>query len=367
MAGPPTPGGKLDKQVVGSLARSLVVVSIDGLRRDALEQAPRIAAWARGGTVFERARSPADYAKPSVAELLTGVSARRLEIQARDRVLVDEAWTVAEILRCDNVATASFGSNGWISEQFGFAQGWQHRRNYLEEGRNADAAEVLASARTWLDCHEGPTLLHVHLVDVLRRERTSAYDTPLTRREYDRALASIDATLGPFLDALPEDAFVTLVSTSAETLGDEPDPGCFQVPTSQRVLMVMRGPGVPRGQREPRVAELRDVVPTALRSMRLAIPSRVEGHAFAFKDEPIRRLRARERYPARDRILSRERCLQILGLGYLTGGECQDLPSEEEVARFVVPGMPTEPCGDVAGSATRMASTASDARPWWTQ
>ena len=52
----------------------------------------------------------------------------------------DSTWkTLGEALKEAGFATGSFIANGYVSDKFGFKQGWDYYTNYIREKKTTDA------------------------------------------------------------------------------------------------------------------------------------------------------------------------------------------------------------------------------------
>ena len=61
--------------------------------------------------------------------------------------------TLGEIYQRHGFKTASFLANGYVSNAFGFNQGWDHYTNYIRERRNTNASNVFGEAHDWIKSH----------------------------------------------------------------------------------------------------------------------------------------------------------------------------------------------------------------------
>jgi arylsulfatase A-like enzyme len=63
--------------------------------------------------------------------------------------------------------TGAFIANGYVSDKFGFRQGFSSYRNYIREGRYSRAEFLAADVVEWLDKRpqEKPFMLYVHAID----------------------------------------------------------------------------------------------------------------------------------------------------------------------------------------------------------
>src|SRR5690606_10032249 len=74
---------------------------------------------------------------------------------------------LSERLRDEGFHTGALVANGFVSDRFGFVQGWKTFRNYVREGRRNLARFVAADALEWLDERpkDKPFFLYVHTID----------------------------------------------------------------------------------------------------------------------------------------------------------------------------------------------------------
>ncbi len=156
-------------------ARNAVVVLVDTLRPDRLTAynprtrvaTPALGRWLPETAVMLDARAQENWTKPSVATLFTSLFPWQHQVYTDDAVLPQAAQTMAERLRASGFHTGAFVANGYVSEKFGFAQGFDDFRNYLHEGRPNVAQYVAADVLAWLDARPKgqPFFLYVHTVD----------------------------------------------------------------------------------------------------------------------------------------------------------------------------------------------------------
>lgn len=143
-------------------ARNVIVLLIDTLRASKLHpynpqsrvRTPVIDRLATEGTVFERAHSQENWTKPSVASILTGLTPGTHRAITESARLPASAELVSEAFDRANFATASFLANGYVSDRFGFDQGWDHYTNMIRENRSTEAEDVFREAGDWIDQHK---------------------------------------------------------------------------------------------------------------------------------------------------------------------------------------------------------------------
>ncbi len=144
-------------------AKNVVVVLIDTMRADKLRpfnprsrvQAPVIEGLAQHGAIFELAHSPENWTKPSVASVLTSLYPATHGAKTSEARLPGEAVLLSEHLKANGFATASFIANGYVSDRFGFDQGWDHYTNFIRESKDTSAENVFGEAATWIEAHRG--------------------------------------------------------------------------------------------------------------------------------------------------------------------------------------------------------------------
>ena len=126
---------------------------------------PQIDAFARGGTVFDLAFSPASWTLESHASMFTGRWA--LELETTGRHSLGEHWpTLAEVLRDHGYATAAFVANrvytGWES---GLSQGFEHFEDYPVSWWTASNATAFGKLRFQMDpfINHLPLLWRLHI------------------------------------------------------------------------------------------------------------------------------------------------------------------------------------------------------------
>jgi len=110
---------------------NVVFLLIDTLRADRLscygherETTPVIDFLAKTGVRFAHVQSQSSWTKVSMASLWTGFYPRRTGIQRFQDALAPEATLPAEIFEAAGFRTAGIVRNGWLANNFGFAQGY---------------------------------------------------------------------------------------------------------------------------------------------------------------------------------------------------------------------------------------------------
>jgi choline-sulfatase len=154
--------------------RNVVVLLIDTLRASKLRaynpqsrvRTPVLDRIVSEGTIFERAQSQENWTKPSVASVLTGLTPMTHGAKTDAARVPDSAELVSETFDAAGFATGSFIANGYVSDRFGFAQGWDHYTNMIRESRSTDAEPVFREAGDWIEQHrEERFFAYVHTID----------------------------------------------------------------------------------------------------------------------------------------------------------------------------------------------------------
>jgi choline-sulfatase len=151
------PETKLDE--IKTPAKNVVVLLIDTMRADFLRtnnektkvKTPVLEQLAKEGVVFDAAQSPENWTKPSVASVLTGLYPMTHGTKQSESRLSDSALMVSEVLKGAGFATGTFLANGYVSDKFGFKQGWDHYTNYIRENKSTLAENVFKDAGDWVE------------------------------------------------------------------------------------------------------------------------------------------------------------------------------------------------------------------------
>lgn len=280
----------------------MVWVVLDTLRPDRLElygyereTAPFLTRFSRGAAVFDHAYSTSSWTAPATASLFTGLYPARhgvveglmafrgrtlkqaLESGSQTRRLNRIPLgvpTVTERLHEAGYATFGIAGNLNIGPRIGFDRAFD-RFHTAQPGDDARTAAALVDA--WapdLLGADGPWFLYVHLNDAHSpyrkhapwyrpaRDRASRW-----RSAYDSDISYLDRALERMARRLDwtDDTIVVIASDHGELLGEHHLFGHPAVLHQElaRVVLMIRGPGVPAQRVEPNVS-LVDVLPTVL-------------------------------------------------------------------------------------------------------
>lgn len=264
---------------------SVVLVTLDTTRADHLgcygyepATTPHLDRLATGGVRFDMALSPAPLTVPAHASLMTARVPRRHG--ARDNgmyPLPGGVPVLAESLRAAGYATAAAVSSYVLDRRAGLARGFDHYQDTVRVGpREAFNHEERAASQTTdvaLDMLEGlepPFFLWVHYFDPhLPYVPPEPFASRHRGRPYDGEIAFMDDQVGRLLAAVRDRTarpLVVVAGDHGEGLGDhgEAAHGVFLYQSTQRVPLIVAGPGVPTGTTVAAPVGLVDIAPTVL-------------------------------------------------------------------------------------------------------
>ncbi len=280
---------------------AVILVSIDTLPASRVGaygcpsvRTPTLDRLARQGIQVQDAISPAPITLPSHATMLTGLEPPEHGVRENGFFRLDEAHrTVAELLS-DRCRTGAFVGAFPLASRFGLTRGFStyddafprsDDRNRYPERR---ARDVFNAALTWLRETGGLSFLFVHVYDPhYPYAAPPPWDRLATGMDavgsFENEVAYTDRELGRFvreIGAWDRERTATILVTAdhGEALGShgEPTHGIFVYDDTQRIPMILAGPGVsPRLEVETR--GLVDVAPTLLESFEVDAPSTWRG------------------------------------------------------------------------------------------
>ncbi len=155
-------------------AKNVVVVLIDTQRARSLKiynpstrvKTPVLDQLAKEGGVLEATQAPENWTKPSTASLLTGLYPATHGAKTDGAMVPKGATLLSESLKEAGFRTASFIANGYVSDKFGFNQGWDHYTNYIREKKSTDAENVFKEAGDWIEKNKDKRFFaYVHTID----------------------------------------------------------------------------------------------------------------------------------------------------------------------------------------------------------
>ena len=328
-------------------ARNVIVLTIDTLRASKLRaynrrsrvRTPALDSFAESATLFDRAQSAENWTKPSVASILTSLYPATHNAKYDDSSLPAGALLVSEVLESAGFATAQFSANGYVSDRFGFTQGFNHAVNYIRETRSTEAETVFREAGDWIEAQvrrqraaeaeggtpprfftyiqtidphvpydppgnflemyfEGPYTGQIRnrsTGDLLGRAKTNPPTVVFTEEDQRRLEALHDAEisyhdhhLARFLTrieqlGLNENTLFVITSDHGEEFNEHGSWGHGHSVYQEllHVPLMIRWPGVaPAGARVPDVVTTMDIAPTMLEALGMPSPPDFEGRSL---------------------------------------------------------------------------------------
>lgn len=214
----PTPSGSAGPTQPASLVEQtgprpdIVMVTLDTVRADhssaygyGKETTPHLAALAARGVLFEHAYAAGGDAQRALLPLVSG---KRFADTPRDKrewpTILPETDSLAERLKRGGYRTAAVTSFTWLSEERGFAQGfdlWKPIFNGVHPEREITGQlAVRAALAAWkeLEADPHPIFLWVHLFDAHDRylEHPGSHFGKGRTALYDGEIAYVDQKLG---------------------------------------------------------------------------------------------------------------------------------------------------------------------------
>jgi len=405
---PPTAGDKP--------AMNLLIYLIDTMRYDKFAvyrektaiETPNINAFARDATLFEFAYDNENWTKPSTATIWTGLYPDTHKAKEDGSKLPEGVTTLSEHLKGQGFKTGSFIANGYVSDAFGFKQGWDHYRNYIREETRTDADRVVDDAFAWIDAQKGERFFaYLHTIDPhvpysppgpykkmywdkpyggwLRAQSTgdqiaeikshkhavTDVDKAYLESLYNGEVTFNDHEFGRLFKGLEErgladDTLIAIVADHGEEFWDHGSVGHGHSLYEELLHspMIIRYPGrLARGRRIPRVVSMVDLAPTLAETLGVSALPEAEGVSFA---DTFAGGGAPRPYLAVSDFLFRIKCFHAGHYSWITGGTAGDLfdvvadPNQKKdllkrhfIARAYIRGL----AGQFLG--------ASDKTTWW--
>ncbi|MDD9946187.1 MAG: sulfatase [Myxococcales bacterium] len=313
-------------------SKNTVVLLIDTLRASKLRtynrrsgvKTPVLDQIAAEGTVFESAQAPENWTKPSVASVLTALYPLTHNTKRTESKLPQSALMVSEVFKKAGFKTASFLANGYVSNKFGFDQGWDHYTNYIREGRSTEAENVFREAIKWIkDNKDQRFFVYIQTIDphvpydppkefldmydpadyggqvsprktpdLLEKAKRnppkvtfSARDRKRLEALHDGEISYHDKHLGEFIARLKklglyEDMAFVVTSDHGEEFYEHGSYGHGHSVYQEMIHVpwIMRQPGVvPAGKRIRETVGTLDISPTVLTAAGVPVPKEMEG------------------------------------------------------------------------------------------
>jgi arylsulfatase A-like enzyme/Flp pilus assembly protein TadD len=290
--------------VIRDPARSVILISIDTLRADALGAygargvaTPWIDRLAREGLRFETAHAHNVVTLPSHSNMLSGLPPTRHGV--RDNTgfrFPADIPTLASRLKALGRVTGAFVSAFVLDSRFGLDQGfdlYDDRTASLERQSpftvpDRPGPETVGAALRWIESQgDRPYFAFIHLYDPHFPYRPpEPYASRHRERPYDGEVEATDAALGPLLSRILDGpgkgrTLVILTADHGESLGEhgESTHGIFAYEGTLRVPLIVWG-ATARGSvvRDP--AQHIDIVPTVLDALAAPVPTDLPGRSL---------------------------------------------------------------------------------------
>ena len=312
---------------------NVLLLTIDTLRPDHLgtygyrrATSPAIDALAKRGVVFEEAYTYWPKTRGSFVAIHTGRLASQSGYGKTHPLLVDFNPTLASVLREAGYDTAAIVDNPNVAASLGYSKGFARYRETWEEKDLASEMDrtraITADGVAYLKAAspERPFLLWLHYVNPhAPYEPPAPYDKafldaaaasgPVLQpvagfhggvprqwahegqrlgwyvARYDGEIAAVDAEVGKVLETLGasrvrDRTIVLLSSDHGESLGEHDyffDHGENLFDPSQRIPLILAGPGIEPGRRSKALATTLDFVPTLLDAVKVSYPPDLAG------------------------------------------------------------------------------------------
>lgn len=280
-----------------SAPRNLVLITLDTTRADRLGcygsktvRTPNLDSVAAGGTLFERAFTPAPVTGPAHASILSGTFPPFHQVRDNDvyRVPGELPW-LPSILKARGFATAAMVAAFPLRAGVGFARGFDYYGDHLEAPQESLAVtnvhtvgvasrrgdRVAAEFRAWLGENHGrePFFVWLHFYDPhFPYQPPEGYEELNPGHPYDGEVAFLDDCIGTVLRGLRETHLadrtgLVVVGDHGEGLMDhgESTHGLLLYNATLRVPFLVRLPWMTAQQRRVRtIVSSADVTPTVL-------------------------------------------------------------------------------------------------------
>jgi len=265
----------------------IVLISIDTLRADHVgsygasdARTPNLDTIAARGVRFSAAFSPVPLTLPAHATLLSGRDPHAHGVRHNSiHRLPPGVPLLAERLAGAGYATAAVIAARVLDRRFGLERGFARYDDDVAGAAPGSvgfaerpASEVVDAALAWLATAPERFFLWVHLYDPHRPYAPPpGFASGFAARPYDGEIAFADAEIGRLLGAVRErwgDDGLLVVATAdhGESLGEhgELTHGYSLYDATQRVPLLISGPGISPGQTIEAPVSLADVAPTIL-------------------------------------------------------------------------------------------------------
>ncbi len=314
---------------------NLLFLSLDTLRADRLgfmgyhrPTSPRLDALVDQAVVFDEAWSPSPFTLPTHVTLFTGLSPLRHGVNdgATDRMDAQRLAALPLRLAQAGFATAAFTGGGFVSSEYGFAEGFDRFSTIDPVVHRPTGAPVFGveAATAWIEARDDErwfAFVHTYATHdydppAADRARFDTAPTAVWGRDpkqlqaylhkrawpgdppdaarleqignvYDATVAMADRRVGDFLEGLAatgrlRDTLVVITSDHGDEFFEHA--GLLHGNTVYRemlhVPLMLFGPGVARGVRVTRPVSQVDVMPTVLDLLGLTAAAALDGRSL---------------------------------------------------------------------------------------
>jgi len=148
-----------------------IIIVLDALRADHVgvygygrNTAPHLDALAQQSFIFTNAFSAASYTLASTASLFTSTYWPRHKVIGTSDKLPATVVTLAEVLKENGFSTAAFSHAPYVTETFGFHQGFDHF-DWIEHKYHFDPSVPFRNAATWLSNNRPSSfMIYIHIM-----------------------------------------------------------------------------------------------------------------------------------------------------------------------------------------------------------
>jgi arylsulfatase A-like enzyme/Flp pilus assembly protein TadD len=279
---------------------NVLLITIDTLRADRVGayggigvETPALDGLAAEGVLFETSIAATPLTLPSHTSILTGMTPPRHGVRQNGIFRLDESReTLAERFRDAGYDTGAVVGAIVLDARFGLAQGFDFydwtmpSRRASETGYpERSAAEVTEAALRWLRERDRVFFLWLHYYDPHAAYLPPAsFQQRFAGRPYEGEIAYVDEQIERVFRELRSSGdwqrtVVIVTSDHGESLGEhgERTHAYTLYDAVLKVPLILRGPGVPAGQRVSTVVSAIDVAPTILALVGLAPLSDADG------------------------------------------------------------------------------------------
>ncbi len=153
-----------------AVAPNVIVILVDALRADRLNATrnglpvmPYLLDMAANGVWFTNAVAPCSWTRPSMASIFTGIEVEAHEVSTPSDALPATIETMASFLKTVGYSTMGVQTNGNLTHELGFGQGFDEYGYYGSP--EASAEQVTNAALQQVQRHTQPFFLYAHYMD----------------------------------------------------------------------------------------------------------------------------------------------------------------------------------------------------------